>query len=368
VTFDGLAYVASHDDLIAAFRANRDAGSAHFVTNGRAEGRTVSFDGLQYIASHPDLIAAFGADEDAGSTHYINFGADEGRDRDSFSAYQYLQNHADVRAAFGANNLEAATRHYIEHGFDEGRDDAAAAWAGRLRILPLGDSLTRGITGDPSEQGYRGPLYELFDDGGLTIDFVGQFQNGSFADPDHHGVSGRTATELDPLVSGIVNAQDPEVVLLLIGTNDVRNEPNPTGTLPGEIVSIVNKIHAVDPLTYVLVAKIPALAPAEVAPSVLAATNAAIAEAVNALEAQGRAVSLVDTGAIGQADLFDGVHPNVAGYNKLAGIWFEAILDALPPPDGASRAAVANAASGQDLLIADADPGSAAASDFVVGT
>ena len=368
VAFDGLAYIASYDDLIDAFGANRDAGSAHYITNGRAEGRTVSFDGLEYIASHPDLIAALGANEDAGSAHYINFGADEGRDRDSFSAYQYLRNYADLQAAFGANNVEAATRHYIDFGFEEGRDDTAAAWAGGLRIMPLGDSITRGVTGDPSGQGYRGPLYELFDDADLTIDFVGQFRNGSFADPDHQGVSGRTATELDPLVAGIVNAQDPEVVLLMIGTNDVRNEPNPTGTLPGEIISIVNKIHAVDPSTYVLVAKIPALAPAEVAPSVLAATNAAIADAINALEAQGRAVSLVDTGSVTQADLVDGVHPNVGGYNKLAGIWFEAILDALPPADGVSGAAVASAAGGHDLLTADADPGAASATDFIVGT
>jgi lysophospholipase L1-like esterase len=369
VAFDGLAYIASYDDLIAAFGANPDAGSAHYITNGRAEGRTVSFDGLEYIASHADLIAAFGADEGAGSAHYITYGADEGRDQDGFSAYQYLQNYADLRAAFGSN-VEAATRHYIEHGFEEGRDDTAAAWAGGLRILPLGDSITRGVTGDPSGQGYRGPLHELFDDADLTVDFVDQFQNGSFADPDHQGVSGRTATELDTLVTGIVNAQDPEAVLLLIGTNDVRNEPNPAGTLPGEIVSIVNKIHAADdPSTYVLVATVPALAPAEIAPSLLAATNAAVAEAVNALEAQGRAVSLVDTGAIGQADLFDGVHPNPAGYDKLAGIWFEAVLDALPPPDSAGGAAVASAAGGHDLLTAGPDlAGSAAASDFIVGT
>jgi lysophospholipase L1-like esterase len=369
VTFAGLAYIASYDDLIAAFGANGDAGSAHFIANGRAEGRTVGFDGLQYIASHGDLIAAFGVNEDAGSAHFINNGADEGRDRDSFSAYQYLRNHADLRAAFGANNLEAATRHYIEFGFEEGRnDDAAAAWAGDLRILPLGDSLTRG-SGSVAAGGYRGPLDELFGDAGLSIDFVGGLQEGSIPDPDHQGVSARSADELDPLVNGIISSTQPEAVLLLIGTNDVRNEPNPAATLPGEIVGIVNKIHAVNPSTYVLVAELPALAPDEISPSVLAATNAGIANAINALEAQGRAVSLVDTGAIGQADLDpDGVHLNPTGYDKLAAAWFEAVLDALPPPGGASGAAVASAAGGGDLLIADADLGSASASDFIVGT
>ena len=32
-------------------------------------------------------------------------------------------------------------------------------------------------------------------------------------------------------------------------------------------------------------------------------------------------------------DLNDGIHPNPTGYEKLARIWFDAVQEALPPPD-----------------------------------
>jgi lysophospholipase L1-like esterase len=337
VTFDALEYIASYADLRAAFGPNEDAGASHYIVSGRFENRVATFDGLQYIASHTDLIGAFGANKDAGTAHFITNGAREGRDSDSFSAYHYLHNYADLEAAFG-NNVEAATQHYISHGFREGRTDAAPEWVGGLTVLPLGDSITRGITGDPTGQGYRGPLYRLFDNAGQDTDFVGGRADGNFPDPQHQGVSGRTATELDGVVSGIIGTQNPDVVLLMIGTNDVLREANAASTVPGEIVSIVNKIHAASADTYVLVAEIPVLSGGTAfgpnVPSVRAATNAGIANAVQNLEAQGHAVSLVDTSGLTLADLSDGIHPNQAGYAKLASIWFDAIQDEVPHPGG----------------------------------
>ena len=193
-----------------------------------------------------------------------------------------------------------------------------------------------GRTGDPSQEGYRGPLFDLFGNANQAIDFVGQFSNGSFGDPDHQGVSGRTATELDSLVSGIASSFRPEVVLLMIGTNDVLRETNAASTVPLEIVSIVNKIHAVDQDTYVLVAELPTLS-ASTGPDVparLNATNAGIANAVNQLEDAGHAVSFVDTSSLTLGDLTDGIHPNTTGYAKLASIWFDAIQDEVPHPSG----------------------------------
>lgn len=56
---DGLEYIASYSDLMAAFGADNAAGYQHFATQGLFEGRTTSFDGLEYIASYGDLINAF---------------------------------------------------------------------------------------------------------------------------------------------------------------------------------------------------------------------------------------------------------------------------------------------------------------------
>ena len=110
----------------------------------------------------------------------------------------------------------------------------------------------------------------------------------------------------------------------MIGTNDVLRETNAASTVPGEIVSIVNKIHAVNPETHVLVGNLTPLSPAtEFGAGVVgvrAATNAGISQAVLGLEAQGHAVSLVDTSSMTQADLIDGVHltpgrlPEVRGH------------------------------------------------------
>jgi hypothetical protein len=82
------------------------------------------FDGLQYIATHEDLILAIGADEAAGEQHYRNFGRAEGRVADGFDEEQYLANYPDLQAAFGDDD-DTATVHYIEHGYEEGRTDEA---------------------------------------------------------------------------------------------------------------------------------------------------------------------------------------------------------------------------------------------------
>jgi hypothetical protein len=162
--FDGLQYIASYPDLIAAFGADAAAGEAHYLSNGQSEGREIDdfdedqylenygdlqaafgddtdaatlhyiqvgfeegrsdVDGLQYIASHDDLIPAFGTNEATGVQHYVQFGRDEGREKDTFDETQYLANYPDLQAAFGDDG-NAATVHYIQSGFTEGRVDEA---------------------------------------------------------------------------------------------------------------------------------------------------------------------------------------------------------------------------------------------------
>ena len=117
--FNGLAYIASYPDLIAAFGANAEAAARHYIEFGRAEGRIPNFNGLAYIASHPDLIAAFGTNADAGTRHFIENGYAEGRSV-TFDGYNYLAANRDVALAFGADP-DAAARHYIQNGISEGR-------------------------------------------------------------------------------------------------------------------------------------------------------------------------------------------------------------------------------------------------------
>ena len=109
-------------------RHDVNAATAHYISNGcqRGPGRrrrlAGQIDGLQYIASNADLIAAFGANAAAGQEHYASNGQAEGRVLDNFNETQYLANYGDLQAAFG-DNTDAATAHYITNGFAEGRND-----------------------------------------------------------------------------------------------------------------------------------------------------------------------------------------------------------------------------------------------------
>ncbi len=117
--FSGFEYLASYDDLVAAFGLNEGAARDHLINTGTWEGRDVTFDGLEYIASHADLMAAFGVDRALGAIHYLSSGEAEGRGV-SFDGAAYLAANGDLQAAFGSD-ADAATRHYIQYGHSEGR-------------------------------------------------------------------------------------------------------------------------------------------------------------------------------------------------------------------------------------------------------
>lgn len=117
--FDGLSYIASHHDLIAAFGADAEAGNRHFAAGGFAEGRSITFDPLAYTASYADLRQVFGTDEQASARHYIRSGVNEGRHA-SFDGYAYIASYADLQAVFGAD-ADAGARHFIRWGASEGR-------------------------------------------------------------------------------------------------------------------------------------------------------------------------------------------------------------------------------------------------------
>jgi hypothetical protein len=119
ITFSALAYLASHDDLMAVFGADAGAGVLHYIQAGAFEGRQASFDVLEYLASYDDLMAVYGTSEVLGGTHYIASGRFEGRAA-SFDSLEYIASHADLIAAFGEDGRLGAN-HFISAGNPEGR-------------------------------------------------------------------------------------------------------------------------------------------------------------------------------------------------------------------------------------------------------
>lgn len=119
--FEAAGYRANYADLAAFLDADAATGAAHFIRHGFAEGR-LRYDGALYLASHDDLIDAFGPDRAAAVAHWQAHGRAEGRAID-FDATQYLDNYADLAATFGPDGLAAAAFHYVAFGRAEGRTD-----------------------------------------------------------------------------------------------------------------------------------------------------------------------------------------------------------------------------------------------------
>jgi lysophospholipase L1-like esterase len=201
---------------------------------------------------------------------------------------------------------------------------AACAGHGRTptRIMPLGDSITDGyeIPG-----GYRIELWRLLEARDFSVDFVGAERNGpdSLPDKDHEGHNGWRIDEIHRWVRLWVPKYRPDVVLLLIGTNDMWQQYH-VANAPARLGALVDEIHALRPAANILVSTLP---PSALFNRRIAKYNAAIRQVIRRRAAAGRFIWLVDAGGrLTPADLADGVHPNAVGYRKLAQAWGAALV------------------------------------------
>jgi lysophospholipase L1-like esterase len=225
---------------------------------------------------------------------------------------------------------------------------------GGVRVMPLGDSITDGFT---VAGGYRIGLWQRFVANRNTVDFVGSLSNGpgNLGDHDHEGHSGWRIDQLDANIVGWLRATTPHTVLLHIGTNDItQNTDLPNA--PNRLSALIDHITTTAPTAEVFVATIITVPFAEASVQTF---NAAIPGIVRAKVNAGRHVHLVDMhSAVAASDLADGVHPNAAGYDKMATVWFNALRsvpgsltppasDPPPPPPAGGACVAAFALVGQ---------------------
>ncbi|MGW1974326.1 FG-GAP-like repeat-containing protein, partial [Streptomyces sp. NPDC001889] len=189
-------------------------------------------------------------------------------------------------------------------------------WIGkvpRLAVMPLGDSITLGV-GSGTRTGYRPEIAQHLAGAADRLEFVG-----SMTDPDgtrHEGHSGWRIDQIQANIETWLAAAKPNVVLLHIGTNDM-NRDHQTSSAPQRLSRLLAQIHAASPDTAVVLASlVPATDPAVQAR--VDAYNRQIPGIVAARADQGQRVVQVSMDALTHADLNDNLHPNNAGYTKMA--------------------------------------------------
>jgi lysophospholipase L1-like esterase len=212
--------------------------------------------------------------------------------------------------------------------------------------MPLGDSITYDNNmGDNRPIGeriaYRLTLHDLLISEGYAFDFVGSENGGdnylSAEMDDNAGFPGITDSQLAVLIetgySPRSNSQitpgpyldtyPADVILLHIGTNGLDTDPN-------DVKDILDHIRTSDPNVIIFVARIIDFYPHNETVTIF---NDNV-EAMVAARADSRItmVDMEDGAGIDYAiDMADRLHPNKAGYDKMAKLWFEHLMIIFEP-------------------------------------
>jgi lysophospholipase L1-like esterase len=221
------------------------------------------------------------------------------------------------------------------------------AFSATIRIMPLGDSITRGITGSTDSSGYRKYLYDLLvGQNGYDINFVGSLDDGPTTfDNDHEGHSGWYAdgalsASILPAVQGFLTANPADIVLLHIGTNDISTGQSPE-SVAAEIEGILEEIAIYEQNAgkdvWVVVALIINRATGCSYRTQTTSLNDLIDSMSNTRRRSGDKILAVDM-EIGagfdydrpSGDMYDCLHPYITGYEKMADEWLQVLMDILP--------------------------------------
>ena len=224
--------------------------------------------------------------------------------------------------------------------------------ANPIKIMPLGDSITDdGVTNGA----WRQYLQPLLDANGYPFTFVGRNQSvpyGSFTKTNHEGYSGAVIAPpgvlsysvhgyagpdvyLQKIAADALTNVTPDLVLVLIGVNDIGRGRNPYQVATNDMPTLLNIIFSNAPNAEVILAKITSLYDANLAGLNYAAYatnvpiyNDTLQAMVNHRRALGQKVSLADMFSVVDINTMfnsDYVHPNTLGLQAIAQEWFTRI-------------------------------------------
>lgn len=177
--------------------------------------------------------------------------------------------------------------------------------------------------------GYRIELFRLALKNGMDITFVGGSKNGPATvdgvtfPQSHEGHSGWTIQQIDNIVqNNNALGVNPNIILLHIGTNDMYGSD--PANADKRLGTLIDHITAKQPNALLVVSNIIPLA--ILATAEVPKYNAKIPAVLNSRIQAGKNIIFVDqyTG-FPTSELADQVHPNSAGYARMANKWYAAI-------------------------------------------
>lgn len=217
----------------------------------------------------------------------------------------------------------------------KGGDAAYPEWLNEgVRIMPLGDSITEGYP-DPSG-GYRRVLYGRFIESDIPADFVGSLTVSSarMPDPAHEGHAGWTSYHLlygregyDGDVDTWLSAYEPEIILLMCGTNDLFYGRTAV-QISSSITALVDHIRAARPAVHLFISTTPPCAYSEGFRNTIEQSNGLLADAMRSRSSDAH-LHFVDLRTVISTDdlASDRLHidPDGEGNAKIADAWFSAL-------------------------------------------
>lgn len=227
-----------------------------------------------------------------------------------------------------------------------------------VKIMPIGNSITQGWTDgsipETQMKGYRLDLKNLLQAFGMSVNYVGSQSSGSayFSDCQHAGIGGsrdqyvgrllldgydeRNSVQILTPPRPYLDEYNPDIILLHIGTNDITHEIDLiTNQKVTYILDLIDQYEArsgkdvIVFLALIINRKKPWIAGSGY--QTTKDWNNAIKALAQARILAGDKLVIVDmendAGFVYESvDMADNLHPNAAGYSKMANLWYDSIV------------------------------------------
>jgi lysophospholipase L1-like esterase len=277
-----------------------------------------------------------------------------------------------------ATGVDAIRITYLSHGFTNGNPSvdgtlykevdvfgtAATVPAPALElgdIWFIGDSITQSNADGAANSSPRKSLYDLLKPKNVNFTYTGHFADnvdglpasGDTAETNlyhyHSGVSGiRIGNATDGVIQnlpsnwgqGRIATVKPEIILIMLGTNDVLGDVN-ADTAPARLSELIDDIMSFSGVgrPTVFVSTIPPSKRGSGETARALAFNTALPDVIAAQRIAGRDIYLVDAFTPLNANYAstmqsDGIHPNATGNGVIGQVWYDAIMHRFAPEPG----------------------------------